>query len=49
MTTILVILVLMLLVSIPVWPHSNEWGYGASGGLTLVLIALLALILLEKL
>jgi hypothetical protein len=45
MVTILVVLaVLMLLGTIPAWPHSRNWGYGPSSGLGL--IVLIALILL---
>jgi hypothetical protein len=45
-TILLVLLILMLLGAIPTWPHSRSWGYGPSGGLSLVLLILLILILL---
>ncbi len=45
MTILLVILVLILLGTIPAWPHSRWWGYGPSGLLTIVLIVLLVLAL----
>ena len=41
---LLVLLILMLLGSIPRWPHSREWGYGPSGGLGVVVVILLVLI-----
>lgn len=48
-TILLVIIILMLLGVIPAWPHSRNWGYGPSGGLSLVLIILLVLIVLGRL
>lgn len=47
-TIVLVILVLMLVGAIPTWPHSKNWGYGPSGGLSLVVIVLIVLILMGK-
>ena len=44
-TILLVVLVLMLVGSIPAWPHSRGWGYAPSGGLSLVLIILAVLLL----
>jgi len=44
-TILLVVLVLMLLGALPTWPHSREWGYYPSGGLTLVVIIILILML----
>ena len=44
-TILLVIFILMLLGSIPAWPHSRGWGYGPSGGLGLVVVILIVLIL----
>jgi hypothetical protein len=48
-TILIVILVLMLLGAIPTWPHSRSWGYAPSGGLTLVVVILLALMLTGRL
>ncbi len=46
MVTILIVLaVLMLLGAIPAWPHSRNWGYGPSGGLSLILLIVLILVL----
>ena len=42
-TILLIILVLALLGSVPMWGYSAGWGYGPSGGLGLVLIILLIL------
>lgn len=45
-TILIVILILMLLGTLPSWPHSRSWGYGPSGGLGLVVVVLLVLLLL---
>jgi hypothetical protein len=44
MTILIVLLVLMLLGSIPTWPHSRNWGYYPSGGLGLVLLIVVVLL-----
>ncbi|HEX3133315.1 MAG TPA: DUF3309 family protein [Planctomycetota bacterium] len=44
-TILLVVLVLALIGALPAWPHSRDWGYYPSGGLTLVVIVLLVLVL----
>ena len=44
-TILLVVLILMLLGVIPVWPHSQSWGYYPSGGVGLLLIVLVVLLL----
>ena len=44
-TILLVIVILMLIGTLPTWPHSAKWGYFPSGGLGLVLIVLLVLML----
>jgi Protein of unknown function (DUF3309) len=48
-TILLVILILMLLGSLPTWPHSRSWGYYPSGGLGLVVVILVVLLLLGRL
>jgi hypothetical protein len=47
-TVLLVVLILMLLGSLPTWPHSKSWGYYPSGGLGLLLVVLLVLVLLGR-
>jgi hypothetical protein len=42
---LIVIVVLLLLGAFPAWNHSKQWGYGPSGGLSLVLVILLLLML----
>jgi hypothetical protein len=44
-TILLVVLVLLLVGALPRWPHSTNWGYYPSGGLSLVVIVLLILLL----
>ncbi len=42
---LLIFVILMLLGSIPAWPHSRSWGYGPSGFTGLIVIVLLVLLL----
>ena len=48
-TVLIVILVLMMLGSLPSWPHSSGWGYYPSGGFGLILLILLILALSGRL
>lgn len=43
-----IILILMLLGAIPTWPHSRSWGYGPSGGISLVLAIIIVLLLMGR-
>lgn len=45
-TILLIVLVLMLVGTLPTWPHSKSWGYYPSGGLGGILILLIILRLL---
>lgn len=45
---LLIILILLVIGSIPVWPYSKGWGYYPSGGLGLILIILLILMLMGR-
>ena len=45
---LLIVLVLLLSGSAPIWPHSRDWGYGPSGGLGLVLLIVVVLIVTGK-
>ncbi len=47
-TILLVVLILLLLGSVPAWPHSRGWGYRPSGALGLILIIVLILVLMGK-
>ncbi len=44
-TVLIVIVILMLFGSLPVWPHSRQWSYYPSGGMGLILIILAILLL----
>jgi hypothetical protein len=50
---LLLILMIVLLValfgSLPAWPHSRNWGYYPSGGISLVVLILLILFLMGRL
>jgi hypothetical protein len=48
-TILLIILILALLGSVPLWPYSAGWGYGPSGGVGLVLLILIILVLAGRL
>ncbi len=48
-TVLLVLLILMLVGSVPTWPHSRNWGYYPSGGMGLLLLILLILVLTNRL
>lgn len=45
---LLVVLILALLGTIPVWPHSRSWGYYPSGGVGLLLLIIVILLLLGR-
>jgi len=46
---LLVILILLLVGGLPSWPHSQNWGYGPSGIIGVVLVIVLILVLLGRL
>lgn len=45
---ILLILVVLLIVGLPSWPYSRQWGYYPSGGIGLVVLILIVLLLLGR-
>ena len=47
-TLLLIILVVLLITSVPTWPHSRGWGYRPSGVLGLLLVILLIMMLLGR-
>ena len=47
-TILLIILILLLLGALPTWGHSKNWGYGPSGGLSLVVVILIILLLMGR-
>ncbi len=48
-TVLLIILILFLVGSLPVWPYSGGWGYYPSGGLGLILLIIIVLLLSGRL
>ncbi len=44
---LLVAILILLVAAVPAWPYSREWGYYPSGGLGLVLVAVIVLFLLH--
>jgi hypothetical protein len=48
-TILIVVVVLMVLGTLPTWPHSRQWGYYPSGGLGLILLILFILLLMGRL
>lgn len=47
-TILIVVLIVLLLGSIPTWPHSRGWGYYPSGGLGLILLIIIILLLMGR-
>jgi hypothetical protein len=45
---VVVILVLLLVGALPRWGHSQNWGYGPTGGLGLVIVIVLILWLIYR-
>jgi Protein of unknown function (DUF3309) len=43
-TLLLIILLILLLGSVPAYPHSRRWGYGPSGLFGLLVVVLLVLL-----
>jgi hypothetical protein len=48
-TVLIIVVILMLVGTIPTWPHSKGWGYFPSGGLGVVLLILIILLLMGRL
>ena len=47
-TILVIIVVLALIGSLPMWPYSAGWGYFPTGGLGLILLILVVLMLLNR-
>lgn len=47
-TILLIVVILALLGSLPMWPYSAGWGYYPSGGLGLLVLILIAFMLLDR-
>jgi Protein of unknown function (DUF3309) len=48
-TILIVVVILMLVGTLPTWPHSRQWGYFPSGGLGLIFLILIILLLTGRL
>ena len=48
-TVLLIVLILILIGSVPMWPYSTGWGYGPSGVVGLILLILIILIVMGRL
>ena len=48
-TILLIVIILMLIGTVPTWPHSRNWGYAPSGGLGLIFVVVLVLWLMGRL
>ena len=49
LTILIVVAILMLLGTLPTWPHSRNWGYFPSSGVGIVLVVLVILLLTGRL
>ena len=47
-TILVVVLLVMLLGTLPTWPHSRQWGYYPSGALGTIFVIVLILLLLGR-
>lgn len=45
---LLIILILILVGALPTWGHSRNWGYGPSGGISLLVVILIILLLVGR-
>jgi len=48
-TVLLIVLILILIGSVPMWPYSTGWGYGPTGVVGLILLILIILIVMGRL
>jgi hypothetical protein len=48
-TILIVFAILMLLGTLPTWPHSRNWGYYPSSGVGIVVVVLVILLLTGRL
>lgn len=48
-TILLIIVILVLIGVLPTWPHARRWGYGPSGIVSVVLLALVVPFLMGRL
>ena len=46
-TILLVVLILLLIGSVPIFPYSRKWGYGPTGIVGVILVILIVLMLMN--
>ncbi len=46
---LLIVLLVMMVGTVPAWPHSRSWGYAPSGLFGVVLVVVLVLLLMGRL
>jgi hypothetical protein len=46
-TILLIVLILLLIGSVPVFPYSRKWGYGPTGIVGVILVILIVLMLMN--
>jgi len=44
LTIVIVFMILLIVGTLPTWPHSRRWGYYPSGGLGLIALILIILL-----
>jgi hypothetical protein len=49
MFVLTIVLVVALVGAVPIWPHSRNWGYYPIGGVSVMILILLALLLTGRL
>ncbi len=49
MAVLSVVVLVVLVASLPIWPHSKSWGYYPIGGVSLVILIILYLVWTGKL
>lgn len=47
-TVLAIVLILIVIGTVPAWPHSRGWGYGPSGGLGLIALILIVLVVMGR-
>jgi len=47
-TILIIVLIVMLIGTLPSWPHSRNWGYYPSGGIGLLALVIIILLLMGR-
>lgn len=46
---LLIVVILMLLVALPNWPYSRNWGYAPVGGLSVLALVIAVMVVMQSL